>query len=206
MFIQNKNLNIETIKLNDNETLIQLFYIFFKKYIYKIIKNENGSQFFFIKNEYLLFITSYLNKNFFLSFNILNNITVVDCIFKKNRYEIYYLFLNLKQSLRFFLVLSLEGSFINPFKSSINSLCTIYKSALQLEREIQDMYGIYFYNHKDLRRILTDYGFRGFPLRKDFPLTGFFEIKYDELNHIIVINELRLVQNLRVFDFINPQN
>jgi NADH-quinone oxidoreductase subunit C len=66
------------------------------------------------------------------------------------------------------------------------------------------MYGIYFINHKDLRRILTDYGFRGFPLRKDFPLTGFYELKYDEIQNIIIINELKLVQNFRIFDFINP--
>lgn len=66
------------------------------------------------------------------------------------------------------------------------------------------MYGLYFYDHKDLRRILTDYGFPAFPLRKDFPLTGFYELRYDEINNIIIINELRLVQNFRVFDFVNP--
>jgi len=66
------------------------------------------------------------------------------------------------------------------------------------------MFGLYFYNHKDLRRLLTDYGFQGFPLRKDYPLTGFYELRYDELKGIIIINELRLIQNFRVFDFINP--
>lgn len=199
--------NIIKIKniININEMFIQILFNILKKYIFKIIKNENGSQFIYINDDFLVFINVYLKKNLFSSFDILSNMTAVDCIQKKYRFEVYYLYLNITSSYRLFLVIQKQVTLYNPYSFGINSLYKIYKSALQLEREIQDMYGIYFINHKDLRRILTDYGFRGFPLRKDFPLTGFYELKYDEIQNIIIINELKLVQNFRIFDFINPQ-
>ena len=190
--------------LNYN-SFFQFFFYNFKKYFFKVIKNENSSWFFYINDFFLVFISSQLKKNIILSFDILNNISVVDCIQKINRYELFYLFTNIKMALKIFLVLQIKINFFNPFSYGIFSLNKIFKSALQLEREIYDMFGLYFYNHKDLRRLLTDYGFKGFPLRKEFPLTGFYELRYDEINNIIIINELRLVQNFRIFDFINPQ-
>jgi NADH:ubiquinone oxidoreductase subunit C len=73
-----------------------------------------------------------------------------------------------------------------------------------LEREVWDMYGVFFNGHSDLRRILTDYGFLGFPLRKDFPLTGFFELRYDDSLKLVVMEPLEVAQELRVFYFSNP--
>lgn len=205
MLLEFKDKKLKQNIQNKNDTFNQILLNFFKKYIFKIIKNDNGSWFFYINENQLYFLSSYLKKNLILSFDILSNISVVDCIQKVNRFEIFYLFLNIKLSYRLFLVIQQRINLYNPYSYGILSIYKIYKSALQLEREIYDMYGLYFYNHKDLRRILTDYGFVGFPLRKDFPLTGFYEIRYDEVNNILIINELRLVQNFRVFDFINPQ-
>lgn len=205
MLLEFKDKKLKQNIQNKNDTFNQILLNFFKKYIFKIIKNDNGSWFFYINENQLYFLSSYLKKNLILSFDILSNISAVDCIQKVNRFEIFYLFLNIKLSYRLFLVIQQRINLYNPYSYGILSIYKIYKSALQLEREIYDMYGLYFYNHKDLRRILTDYGFVGFPLRKDFPLTGFYEIRYDEVNNILIINELRLVQNFRVFDFINPQ-
>lgn len=194
---------MKTLNLQ-NEKFFQYFLNSFKKYILKVIKNENSNQFLYINENFLIFFCSYLQKNIFLSFNSLINITTVDCIQKTNRYELFYLFVNFKLSLKLFLVIQIKINFFNPYSFGIHSINKIFKSALQLEREIYDMFGLYFYNHKDLRRLLTDYGFQGFPLKKEFPLTGFYELRYDEINNIIIINELRLIQNFRVFDFINP--
>ena len=80
----------------------------------------------------------------------------------------------------------------------------IYKAANWLEREIWDMFGIFFVNHKDLRRILTDYGFEGYPLRKDFPLSGFLEVYYNELKKRVIYKPINLSQQYRLFDFNSP--
>ena len=153
----------------NNENFLQSLFLNFKKYIFKIIKNEHSTQFLYINENYLEFFVNYLKKNILISFDSLINISTVDCIQKQNRYELFYLFLNIRMSLKLFLVIQIKVNFFNPFSYGILSISHIFKSALQLEREIYDMFGLYFYNHKDLRRLLTDYGFQGFPLRKDFP-------------------------------------
>lgn len=86
----------------------------------------------------------------------------------------------------------------------IPSVSSIFKGAIWLEREVWDMFGIYFYNHSDLRRILTDYGFSGFPLRKDFPLSGFIELRYDDSLGRIIYEPVTLTQEYRFFEFKNP--
>ena len=89
---------------------------------------------------------------------------------------------------------------------TIDSIMNIYKVANWFEREIWDMFGIFFRNHTDLRRILTDYGFEGYPLRKDFPLTGFLEVYYNELKKRVVYKSVNLSQQYRVFEFNSPWN
>jgi NADH-quinone oxidoreductase subunit C len=86
----------------------------------------------------------------------------------------------------------------------VKSASSIYKSSLWLEREIWDMFGIFFSEHPDLRRILTDYGFEGFPLRKDFPLSGFNEVRYDDEVKRIIYEPIEITQEFRSFDFLSP--
>lgn len=86
----------------------------------------------------------------------------------------------------------------------IPSISSIFKGAIWLEREVWDMFGLYFYDHPDLRRILTDYGFQGFPLRKDFPLSGFIELRYDDSLGRIIYEPVTLSQEYRFFEFKNP--
>lgn len=87
---------------------------------------------------------------------------------------------------------------------SINSVTSLFSSAGWLEREVWDLFGIYFSNHLDLRRILTDYGFEGFPLRKDFPITGFVQLRYDDDKKSVLYESLEVAQGFRSFNFFSP--
>ena len=89
-------------------------------------------------------------------------------------------------------------------EEKVSSITKIFPSANWMEREVFDMYGIKFKNHPDLRRILTDYNFKGFPLRKDFPLTGFNEVRYSEKDKKVIYEPVKLEQNYRNFDFSSP--
>lgn len=117
---------------------------------------------------------------------------------RKCRFEVNYLLLNLKYNLR--VVLKVNVSEVEY----LNSLSGLYNSVAWLEREVWDMFGVYFSNHKDLRRILTDYGFEGHPLRKEYPLTGFTEVRYDEAEKRVVTEPLELAQGFRLFRFLSP--
>ena len=124
------------------------------------------------------------------------DICVVDNIGDLSRFELTYS-----------LILKTNRIFLKTTISSrkfILSLSGIYASAIWLEREVWDMFGIIFYGHTDLRRILTDYGFSGHPLRKDFPLTGFFEIRYNDSCGYIISQPVLLAQEFRVFTLENP--
>ena len=92
----------------------------------------------------------------------------------------------------------------NSELESVSSIESIFKSANWFEREVWDMFGVYFLNHPDLRRILTDYGFEGYPLRKDFPLSGYTQVRYDEELKRVILEPLELTQEYRYFNFISP--
>jgi NADH-quinone oxidoreductase subunit C len=143
-------------------------------------------------------VVTFLKTNKDTKFKQLIDITVVDYPENSQRFKLVYLFLSHEFNKR--LVLSY---FISE-NEIITSLTTIFPSANWMEREVFDMYGVNFKNHPDLRRILTDYGFEGHPLRKDFPLTGHSEVRYSEDQKKVISEPVKLEQNYRNFDYESP--
>ena len=129
---------------------------------------------------------------------MLIDITAVDYPKRNKRFEVVYHLLSLTNKNRLRVKI-----FVND-DTPLPSLTEIYKCAGWYEREVWDMYGILFEGNNDLRRILTDYGFEGHPLRKDFPLTGFVELRYDEEKKKVVYSNVKLTQDYRDFDFLSP--
>jgi NADH-quinone oxidoreductase subunit C len=126
------------------------------------------------------------------------DITGVDYPERTKRFDVVYHFLSMYQNQRIRLRVSIREEDIVP------SIISVHPSANWFERETFDMYGILFSGHPDLRRILTDYGFRGYPLRKDFPTTGYTEVRYDEVEKRVVYEPVSLVAEYRQFDFMSP--
>ena len=151
-----------------------------------------------INDKDLIDTVQFLKLNENCKFKQLIDIAGVDYPENDKRFELIYLFLSHENNTRIKLLLKFE---INQI---INSITKIFPSANWMEREVFDMYGIKFKNHPDLRRILTDYGFKGHPLRKDFPLTGFNEVRYSEKDKKVIYEPVKLEQNYRNFDFESP--
>ena len=139
-----------------------------------------------------------LKKKENLNFEMLLDITAVDYPKRAKRFEIVYILLSLRNHLRIRVKIFINDNEIIP------SVSKLYKSARWYEREVWDMYGISIKGNDDLRRLLTDYGFEGHPLRKDFPLTGFVELRYDEAKKKVVYSKVKLTQDYRNFDFLSP--
>ncbi|MGK7653379.1 MULTISPECIES: NADH-quinone oxidoreductase subunit C [unclassified Roseovarius] len=131
-------------------------------------------------------------------FSTLVDITGVDYPDRPKRFDVVYHFLSMYQNQRIRLRVAVREEDMVP------SITDVHPSANWFEREVFDMFGILFSGHPDLRRILTDYGFRGFPLRKDFPTTGYTEVRYDEVQKRVVYEPVKLVQEYRQFDFMSP--
>lgn len=131
-------------------------------------------------------------------FSTLVDITAVDYPSRAKRYDVIYHFLSMYQNHRIRLRVSIRE------EDMVASIVGVHPSANWFEREVFDMFGIIFTGHPDLRRILTDYGFRGHPLRKDFPTTGYTEVRYDEAQKRVVYEPVSLVQEYRQFDFMSP--
>ena len=148
--------------------------------------------------ENLFNIIQFLKSNDSCKFKQLIDIAGIDFPERDKRFRLVYLFLSHENNLRIKIVINFE------IEKKIPSITKIFPSANWMEREVFDMYGIKFTNHPDLRRILTDYGFKGHPLRKDFPLTGFNEVRYSEKNKKVVYEPVKLEQNYRDFDFESP--
>tara|TARA_B100001057_G_C22583337_1_gene846013 strand:+ start:28 stop:633 length:606 start_codon:yes stop_codon:yes gene_type:complete len=149
------------------------------------------------KND-LLDVTLFIKTNQDTKFRQLIDITVVDYPENNLRFEIIYLFLSHEFNQRIILKYFISENEV------ISSLTSIFPSANWMEREVFDMYGVNFKDHPDLRRILTDYGFEGHPLRKDFPLTGHTEVRYSEEHKKVVNEPVKLEQNYRNFDYQSP--
>ncbi|AZL16008.1 NADH-quinone oxidoreductase subunit C [Rickettsiales endosymbiont of Stachyamoeba lipophora] len=148
--------------------------------------------------EHILSAIKVLKKDSKLQFTTLIDIFGADFPERENRFEINYNFLSLKYNLRCIIKIECEADSVIP------SIYEIFEGAIWFEREIYDMYGILFGNNPDLRRILTDYGFQGHPLRKDFPLTGYVEVRYDFETQKVVYEPVKLMQEFRNFDFLSP--
>ncbi len=131
-------------------------------------------------------------------FSSLVDITAVDYPGRAKRFDVIYHFLSMYQNHRIRLRVQVREEDMVP------SIIDVHPSANWFEREVFDMFGILFSGHPDLRRILTDYGFRGYPLRKDFPTTGYTEVRYDEAQKRVVYEPVSLVQEYRQFDFMSP--
>ena len=140
----------------------------------------------------------FLKTNDKCSFRQLIDITAVDYPEKEKRFVIVYLLLSHENNLRIIVKTNIEENIPIP------SITKIFPSANWMEREVFDMYGVSFKDHPDLRRILTDYGFEGYPLRKDFPLTGHSEVRYSEDKKKVVYEPVKLDQEYRDFDFKSP--
>ena len=146
----------------------------------------------------LLNIIQFLKLNDNCKFKQLIDIAGIDFPENEKRYRLVYLFLSHEKNLR------IKVSIDFDIEKKIPSIIKLFPSANWMEREVFDMYGIKFVNHPDLRRILTDYGFKGHPLRKDFPLTGFNEVRYSEKDKKVIYEPVNLEQNYRNFDFESP--
>ena len=140
----------------------------------------------------------FLKTNDKCRFKQLIDITAVDYPGREKRFKIVYLLLSHENNLRIIINVHIDETVIVP------SIAKIFPSANWMEREVFDMYGISFKDHPDLRRILTDYGFEGYPLRKDFPLTGHTEVRYSEAKKKVISEPVKLDQEYRDFDFESP--
>jgi len=166
----------------------------------KSIKKINNYYFLFIDSKNLLNVLLFLKDNEMSLFKILADIVIVDYPNKKNRFSLNYSLLSIKYNTRLFLNFELNEL------ASVYSIVNFYKAGCWLERECWDMFGVFFENHPDLRRILNDYGFNGYPLRKDFPLTGYLEMRYDESQKRVIFEAVEMTQEYRVFHFRNSWN
>ena len=166
----------------------------------KILKSDikNDEILINVEVENLYSTLLFLKTNENCKFKQLIDIAGVDYPENEKRFELIYLFLSHEKNLRIKILIKFQ------IKQMISSLTKIFPSSNWMEREVFDMYGIKFKNHPDLRRILTDYGFKGHPLRKDFPLTGFNEVRYSEKEKKVIYEPVKLEQNYRNFDFESP--
>jgi len=151
-----------------------------------------------IENQDLIDVSLFIKSNENTKFRQLMDVTVVDYPENAQRFKVVYLFLSHEFNQRIIL------SYLISENEVIPSLTPIYPAANWMEREVFDMYGVKFKDHPDMRRILTDYGFEGHPLRKDFPLTGHTEVRYSEEQKKVISEPVKLEQNYRNFDYESP--
>jgi len=143
-------------------------------------------------------VLTFLRDDSTCRFEQLMDVTAVDYPTREERFEVVYNLLSVSRNHRVRVKLSTDED------TPVPSVTGVYSTAGWFERETWDMYGVFFSDHPDLRRILTDYGFEGHPLRKDFPLTGYVELRYDNEQKRVVYEPVRLTQDLRTFDFLSP--
>ncbi len=178
-------------------TFIQSLVNTIPKWIQYTIYNKNEITF-YIFPEYIVPFLFYLKNHVNTQFKVLIDITAVDYPSRILRFTIVYNLLSISYNARIRV-----KTCVNEV-NLVSSVTSLYFSAGWWEREVYDMFGIFFSNHPDLRRILTDYGFQGHPLRKDFPLSGFVEVRYDDSFKRVITEPVEITQEFRYFDFTSP--
>jgi len=148
--------------------------------------------------ERVVAFTEFLRSHPSCRFSTLVDITAIDWPEREKRFDLVWHFLSMYRNHRIRVKAAIREDTVVP------SIIAAYPAANWFEREVFDMFGILFSDHPDLRRILTDYGFRGYPLRKDFPTTGYTEVRYDEALKRVVYEPVKLTQEYRMFDFMSP--
>jgi NADH-quinone oxidoreductase subunit C len=151
-----------------------------------------------VGKENLIKVLRHLRDDPACSFSCLTDITAVDYPSREQRFEVVYHFLSPRHVQRIRVKCSTDE------ESPVPSAIEIFAGANWYEREVYDMFGVVFSGHPDLRRLLTDYGFEGHPLRKDFPMTGYVEVRWDDEQKRVVYEPVRLTQEFRTFDFLSP--
>ncbi len=162
------------------------------------IWEEHAHIVFEIQSNAIVDVVTFLRSKKGFSFTTLIDITAIDYPAKEKRFQLIYHFLSMTENKRCKIVSAVTD------QETVNSITPVFECANWFEREIFDLFGIKFSTHPDLRRILTDYGFKGHPLRKDFPTTGFLEVRYDDVEKRVVYEPTSLTQGYRDFDFLSP--
>jgi NADH:ubiquinone oxidoreductase subunit C len=176
------------------------FYLnfFFSNYLESVCLSKSSIILNLKSVDYLKPVLFFLKNSSFTQAKVLTDVTAVDFLSNTNRFELSYFLISVRFNVRF--VVRVRASSFQ----FIPSVIELFSSAGWLEREIWDLFGVYFSGHFDLRRILTDYGFKGHPFRKDFPLNGYYELRYDDIFKTVVSEPVEFIQEFRLFDFRSP--
>ncbi len=183
-----QNLQLQANYITENFTKTPINYL---------IQNDN--LIFYVEKLFIIDFLNFLRDDSELSFKTLLDVFGADMLgIREPRFEVIYNLLSYKLNNRITVKVALNDG------EEVESVSSVFSSAGWFEREAFDMYGIRFFNHPDLRRILTDYDFEGYPMRKDFPLTGYKEVRYDESQQKVIYEDVKLMQEFRNFDFEMP--
>lgn len=185
-----------------------MFLYMIKPLVFKVLRNvsfffecieiRKGELFLIVKKSVFLNLITYLKMHSFSQVKQFVDLCVVDNPSSSRRFTLVYSFLSICWNFRVNILFSVSEVELVP------SVSSLYPSAIWAEREAFDLFGLFFSGHPDLRRILTDYGFKGFPMRKDFPLTGYVEVRFDDEQKRVLYEPLELAQEFRTFDFSSP--
>lgn len=189
-----------TLSLSTPEALTDIATYATEKLGGSVLRHEliKGEMILWIKREDAVKVFTFLRDDPECACQQLIDLTAVDYPARPERFEIVYNLLSMKNNNR------LRVKFTTDENTPVPSIVSVYSCANWFERETWDMYGVMFENHPDHRRILTDYGFDGHPLRKDFPLTGYVEVRYDQDQKRVVYEPVKLTQDFRSFDYLSP--
>jgi len=151
-----------------------------------------------VRREVIVKVMTFLRDDVNCQFKQLMDVCGVDYPGRENRFEVVYNLLSLTHNMRLRIKVNTDAD------TPVPSVTGVFSSANWWEREVWDLFGVYFSDHPDLRRIMTDYGFKGHPLRKDFPLSGYLEVRYDDELKRVVYEPVKLTQEFRGYDFLSP--